>query len=104
MFKEGTLDDLIGSFLSCDNFSTKRKEPDHSLLQLLFNWLPINLIKKTFEISTQHALKPASSLLEKTYRSLFPTFNVKFRSEPVAAHTVSFDTPAMDNGSTCAQM
>ena len=50
--KEDTLDDVIDSFLSCNNVSTKRKEPDNSLLQTFFNWLPINLIKKTLHLST----------------------------------------------------
>ena len=77
---------------------------DYSLLQPLFNWLPINLIKKTFESSTQHDLAPASSFLKKTYCSLFHAFNVKRRSELVAANTVCSDTPAVDDRSTCAQI
>ena len=36
-FKEDNLDDVIGSFLSCKNIITKRKEPGHNLLQPLFN-------------------------------------------------------------------
>ena len=34
-FKEGTRDDVIGSFLSFNKASTKRKEPEYSLLQPL---------------------------------------------------------------------
>ena len=103
-FKEGTLDDDIGSFLSCNNFNTKRKEPEHNLLKPLFNWLPINLIKNNFELCTQHARTPDSSSLKKTYRSSVPVFNFKLRSEPVATDTVHSDSPAMDDGSTCAQI
>ena len=66
-FKKDTLYDVIGSLPSFKNFSTKRMEPEHSLLQPLFNWLPINLIKKTFQLSTQHSRTPTSSLLKKTY-------------------------------------
>ena len=62
------------------------------------------MLKKTFESSTQYARTPASSLLKNTYRSPFPAFNVKRRSEPVATDTVYSDTPAMDDGSTCAQL
>ena len=62
-----------------------------------------NLIKKTFQHSTQYACTPASSILKKTYRSPFPALNVKRRSEPVSTDTVYSDTPAIDDGSTCAQ-
>ena len=103
-YEEDTLDDVIDSFISCNNVSTKRKEPEYSLLQPLFNWIPINLIKKNFQLSTQYARTPASSFFRKTYRSPFPAFNVKRRSEPVATCTVYSDTPAVDDGSTCAQL
>ena len=103
MFKEDTLDDVIGSLLSCNNFSTKRKEPEHIWLQPLFIWLPIKLIKKN-ELSTQHTRKPVSFLFEKTYLSPFPAFDVKHRSKPVSADAVYSDIPAVYNGSTYAQI
>ena len=37
-FKEDTLDHVIVSFLSCNNVTTRRKGPECSLLQPLFNW------------------------------------------------------------------
>ena len=74
-YKENTLDDVIESFLSCNNVSIKRKESEHSLLQPIFNYLPINLIKNTFQLSTRNTRTPASSLLKKTYHSPFPAFN-----------------------------
>ena len=37
------------------------------------------------------------------YRSPFPAFNVKRRSETVATDTVCSDATAVDDGSTCAQ-
>ena len=43
-------------------------------------------------------------MLKKTYLSHFPDFNVKRRSEPVATDTVHSDAPAVDDGSTCAQI
>ena len=42
--------------------------------------------------------------MKKPYRSPFPTLNVKRRSEPVATDAVYCDTPAVDDGSTCAQL
>ena len=71
-FREDTLDDLIGSFLSCNNASTKIKESECSLLQPIFNWVYINLIKKTFELSIKCSRTPSSSLLKNNYRSPFP--------------------------------
>ena len=104
IYEEDTLEYAIDSFICCNNIATNRKEPEHSLLQLLFNWIPISLIKKTFQLSTQHTHTPASSLLRMTYRSPFPAFDAKRRSEPVATDTVYSDTPAIDDGSTCAQL
>ena len=103
-FKEETLDDVICSLLSCNKISTKRKEPEYSLLQPIFNWLPITLIKKTFQLSTQHDRTSASSLLKNAYRLPFPAFNVKRWSEPVATCTMHSDSPAVNDRSTCAQL
>ena len=38
-----------------------------------------------------------------TFRSPFPTLNVKRKSGPVAIDTVCCDTPEIDDGSKCAQ-
>ena len=102
--KEDTLDDVIGSFLSCKKNSTKRKDPEHNFASTPFNWLPINLIKNNFQLSTQHDRTPDSSFLKKTYHSPFLAFNAKHRYEPVATDSVYSDTPAVDDGSTCAQL
>lgn len=42
--------------------------------------------------------------MKNTYYSPFPALNVKRRSEPVATDAVFADTPAIDNGSKCAQV
>ena len=39
-----------------------------------------------------------------TYTSPFPALNVQRRNEPVATDTVCSNTPAVDDGSTCAQI
>ena len=70
----------------------------------LFNWLPLNIIKKTFQLSAQYGRTPASAVMKQTYRSPFPALNIKRRSEPVATDTVFADTPAIDDGSKCAQV
>ena len=45
-----------------------------------------------------------STLLEKWYKSPFPTLNVHQRDEPVATDTIYSNTPAMDSGATIAQV
>ena len=77
---------------------------DYERLQPRFGWLPINTIKRTFEVTTQYARMPMSVLLKKRYRSPYPACNVPRRNEPVATDTVYSDTPAIDDGSTCAQL
>ena len=103
-YLEPNLEDVIETFVVCNNITTKTNEPQYELMRPLFNWLPLNVIKKTFQLSTQYGRTPASAIMKKTYRSPFPALNVKRRSEPVATDTVYADTPAIDNGSTCAQV
>ena len=98
------LDDSISSVLSYNKASTKRKETSYSMLQPLFNWTPISLIRKTFDLSTQCTRTPASSFLKKTYCSPFTDFNVKRISEPVATDTMRSDTSDVDDSSTCAHI
>jgi len=45
-----------------------------------------------------------STHLTKHYKSPNPAFNVPRRNEAIATDTVYADTPAIDNGSTCAQI
>ena len=40
-FKQDTLDNVIDSFLSCNNVSTKRKEHEHILIQPLLIGYPL---------------------------------------------------------------
>ena len=62
------------------------------------------MIKKTFQVSTQHARTPASSVTKKSFLFPFPAFNMKLRSETVATDTVHCDTPAIENCSARAKM
>ena len=45
-----------------------------------------------------------SSLTKKTHRYLFPAVNVKRRSEAAEIDEVYCDSPAIDDGSKCAQV
>ena len=66
-------------------------------------WLPVDVIKNTFERTTQFYRMPMGTYLKKRYKSPFPACNVHRRDEPVATDTVYSDTPAIDSGITAAQ-
>ena len=68
----------------------------------LFNWLPLDIIKKKFKFSTQYYRALAHTVMKKTYRSHFLALNIKRRNEPVATDTVYYDTHVIDGGSKCA--
>ena len=70
----------------------------------MFNWIPLDMIKKNFQLPTQHARTPASSAMKKIYRSPFPDFNVKRRSEHISTGIVYCDNHAVEDGSTCTQL
>jgi len=42
----------------------------------MFGWLPEDIIKSTFEVTTQYARLPMSTLLKKHYKSPFPALNI----------------------------
>ena len=69
-----------------------------------FAFQSADAIAKTFKATTQYARMPTSSLLTKRYKSPYPALNVTRRQEDVSTDTVYSDTPAIDNGSTQAQI
>ena len=80
------------------------KEPNYEKPRPYFGWLPINIIKRTFENTTQLARMLMSTILQKRYKLPFPALNVHRRNEPIATDTVYSDTPAIDCGYTSAQI
>ena len=82
----------------------EKKEPDYESLKPYFNWLPMNIIKKTFKLTTQYARTPASTMLKKNFKSPFLAFNVKCWHEPVATNTIYSNIPAIYDSSTSAQI
>ena len=68
------------------------KDPDYEALCPNFGWLPTDVIKQTFQNSTQFARIPMSTTLTKHYKSPFPANNVHRRNEPLATDTVYSDT------------
>ena len=90
--------------LKAYEYKTKFKDPDYAALQPNFAWLPMDIIKHTFEKTTQFGRMPMSSVLRKHYKSPFPALNVHRRNEALATDTVYSDTPAIDNGAIAAQI
>jgi len=82
----------------------KTKEPDYEMLRPMFGWLNTNVIQKTFKNTTQYAHIPNSEVLKKHYKSPNPVLNVHRRQEDIATDSVFANCPAIDDGSTCAQI
>jgi len=77
---------------------------DYRRLRPFFGWISVNTIKRTFEHITRYARYSGSDPLRNHFKSRFPALNIHRRNEPVATDTIFADTPAVDNGSTCAQI
>ena len=73
-------------------------------LQPKFGWLPVDVIRNTFNNTTQFYRATASAQLKKHFRSPYPACNIHRHQEPIAADTVYSDTPAIDDGSKVAQI
>jgi hypothetical protein len=77
---------------------------DYDALCPRFAWLPTNIIKKTFEVTTQYARMPLNTILCKLFKSPNPAVNVRCRDEPAAMDTIQSDVPAIDGGEKYAQI
>jgi hypothetical protein len=73
---------------------------EYDKLRRFFGWISTATIKHTFDCTTRWARYSGHYPLRKHFKSL----NVHQRQEAVATDTIFSDTPAVDNGSTCAQI
>ena len=64
------------------------EEPEYEKQRPLFAWLPIETIKRTYELTTQYARIPMSTILQKRFQLPNPALNVHQRNEPVATDTI----------------
>jgi hypothetical protein len=76
---------------------------DYQRLRPYFAWLPMGIIKKSFENTMQYASMPMSTYMKRHYKSPFPALNVHRRNESVTTDTVYSDTPAVNSGAKSAQ-
>ena len=82
----------------------KPSEKDYESYRKYFLFSPLEVIRKTFAATTQYARSGwITGYIYNTHRAPFPALNVARRHEPVATDTIYSDTPAVDDGSTCAQ-
>ena len=79
-------------------------EPDYASMRSKFAWIPEEVIKKTFAVTTQFSRFLPRYPFRKHFKSRNPATNVHRRQEPVATDTVFADGPAICDGSTCAQI
>ena len=83
----------------------RKKEPDYESLRPFFLQATADIVKRTFNATTQYARSVSTSThMKKAFRSPFPALNVHRRQEPVATDTVYSDEPAIDDGSMAAQL
>jgi hypothetical protein len=78
---------------------------DYDKLRPYFLWKPTDLIKHTYENTTQYGRRRTDlgPTIRDTYRSPFPMFNVLRRHEPVATDTITSTVTAV-GGFNCAQI
>ena len=100
-----SLDTSIDRIISAHEHELTRHPRDYELLRPYFGWASKEVVRRTFDCTTQNARMPVSdSTLKQTYKSPFPALNVHRRNEAVATDTVYADVPAINDGSTCAQL
>jgi Reverse transcriptase (RNA-dependent DNA polymerase) len=82
----------------------EKEQDDIEQLRPYFGWSPSLVVKKTLENTTQFGRSiHLYDNMRKHYKSRYPAMNVSRRNEPVATDTIYSDTPAVDDGSKCAQ-
>jgi len=84
--------------------SVALKDIDYESLRPNFAWFPVDAIKATFEATTQFGRNSYRLPFRKHFKARFPALNVHRRNEAVATDTVFSEVPAIDDGSTCAQI
>ena len=91
-------------FCDVNPHEVSSNDPDFEALRPNFAWAPVEVIKRTFDITTRWARSIEHLPFRKHFKSRFPALNVHRRSEAVATDTVYSDTPAVDSGATSAQI
>ena len=71
------------------------QEPDYIALHPHFGYTSEDIVKRTFQATTQLGHLSSATHLKRQYRSPNPALNVHLRNKPVATDMVYADTPAI---------
>ena len=95
----------VSALLVCAYRNQSIRQPQYHKLRPMFAWLDADVIEKTFDRTTQYARIPGNAtILHRTYKSAYPALNIPRRDEDVSSDTYYGPVPAIDNGSTMAQV
>ena len=95
----------ICSAFTANLYQSSSQEPDWNAIRPFFAWTSPSSIKDTFNDTTRPGTAPhTQDYIKKLFKSRNPVFNIPRRSEAVATDTIFSDTPAVDDGSTMAQL
>jgi hypothetical protein len=81
---------------------TLKHDPDYKQLHPFFGWLASDIIKTTFEHTTQFVHSPAGTTLKKAFKSPNLILNVYHYNGDIACDIVYSDAPAVCDGATAA--
>eukprot|EP00957_Ditylum_brightwellii_P166715 12691138-Ditylum_brightwellii.AAC.1 len=80
-----------------------KKKPDYEKMRPMLGWLPLEVVKHTFECTTQLAMGSMLCLpFQQHHRSRTPQLNVPRLAETFATDTLFSSEPGL-GGITCAQ-
>ena len=82
---------------------TDPQEPNWDHIQKCFGWKPLDVVKNTYDHTTQYATSHLRLPMREHYKSRFPALNVRRIQEIVATDTFFASTKAL-GGETCAQL
>ena len=82
----------------------KPSDIDYEAFQPYFAFLPIDIIKLTFNNTTQYGRMPASTRLQRRYKSPSPAMNAFRLNDDVMTDAIFSETPSVDGGQTSAQV
>ena len=73
-------------------------------LRRFFGWASVDLVEKTFQVTTQIGCLSNAIHLKKHYHSPNPALNVRRHQEPITTDYIYANVPAVDDGSMGAQI
>jgi hypothetical protein len=90
---------------SLHSHQSKPTKPNLDDLRSKFGWAPTDIIAPTLSATTQFARQIIrTNGVRQNFWSRFPALNVRGRQDAAPTASIYFDTPAIDDGSTNAQL